>query len=85
MATNLAKKENYDVYILPGASCIKKIFQKNNYEGAIGVACTNELQLASNLLEQYNIQIQGIPLIKNGCSGTQFNFDTLGELITNKT
>ena len=84
-ATNLAKTENYDVYILPGASCIRKIFQKNNYEGAIGIACTNELQLASKLLESYNILPQGIPLIKNGCSDTQFNFDTLAELITNKT
>ena len=42
-ATKLAKKENYDVYVLPGSSCIKKIFQKNSYDGVIGVACTEEI------------------------------------------
>ena len=28
-ATKLAEKENYDVYILPGASCLRKIIDKN--------------------------------------------------------
>jgi len=80
-ATKIAKKENYDVYILPGASCIRKIFQKNSYEGVVGVACTDELKLAVDIIKQYNISAQGIPLIKNGCSETQFNFDTLSETI----
>ncbi len=80
-ATKLAKKENYDVYILPGASCVRKIIQKNKYEGIVGVACTDELKLAMRFLEQFNILAQGIPLIKNGCSKTQFNFETLREII----
>jgi len=80
-STKLAKKENYDVYILPGASCIRKIFQRNEYDGVIGVACTDELKLAMDMLEQYNISSQGVPLIKNGCSETQFNFDTLQKII----
>ena len=80
-ATKLAKKENYDVYVLPGASCIRKIFKKNSYEGIVGVACTDELKLAANFLEQFNLSAQAIPLIKNGCSGTRFNFETLQEIL----
>jgi len=54
-ATKLAKKENYDVYVLPGSSCVKKILQKNPYDGVIGVACTEEIGLATKILEQLNI------------------------------
>ena len=83
-ATILARKENYDVYVVPGSSCIKKIFQKKTYEGVVGVACTEELSLATKLLEQFNIAAQNIPLIKNGCAATQFNFETLRQIIKNE-
>jgi hypothetical protein len=68
--------------VLPGASCVRKIFQKHHYEGIVGVACTDELKLASTILEQHKIHAQGIPLIKNGCSETQFNFETLNQTLT---
>ena len=83
-ATILARKENYDVYVVPGSSCIKKIFQKKTYEGVVGVACTEELSLATKLLEQFNIAVQNIPLIKNGCAATQFNFETFRQIIKNE-
>ena len=83
-ATMLARKENYDVYVVPGSSCIKKIFQKKTYEGVVGVACTEELSLATRLLGQFNIAAQNIPLIKNGCAATQFNFETLRQIIKNE-
>ena len=83
-ATGLAKKENFDVFVLPGSSCVKKIFQKNSYDGVIGVACTEEIGLATKILERFNISVQNIPLIKNGCSGTKFNFKFLKMVIRNK-
>jgi hypothetical protein len=81
-ATVLAGQRNYDIYVLPGASCVRKIFQKHPYEGVVGVACTDELKLASTILEANHIHAQAIPLIKNGCSGTRFNFETLDQLLT---
>jgi uncharacterized protein len=81
-ATVLSKQRNYDIYVLPGASCVRKIFQKQHYEGIVGVACTDELKLASSILEQHHIHAQGIPLIKNGCSETQFNIETLDQILT---
>ena len=80
-ATKLAKKEDYDVYILAGSSCVKKILQKNAYEGIIGIACTEELRLATKFFDGCNISPQGVPLIKNGCSETRFSFDTLKRII----
>ena len=80
-ATKLAEKEDYDVYILPGASCLRKIFENNYYEGLIGIACTDELKLAREKLNNLKIPAQGIPLIKNGCSETRFNFETLQRII----
>lgn len=80
-ASKLAEKENYDVYVLPGASCVRKIIGKTGYEGIVGVACTEELKLAMDMLKEFDIPAQGIPLLKNGCSGTLFNFETLKEII----
>lgn len=76
-ATSYAKKEGYDVYVLPGASCLSKIFEKKRYEGIVGVACTDEIKLAIKTLMKLKIPVQAIPLLKNGCSGTKFNFKTL--------
>lgn len=84
-ATLLAKKQNYDVYVLPGSSCVKKIFQKKTYDGIVGVACTEEIGLATKILERANIASQNIPLIKNGCAATQFNFVTLQRILKNKS
>ena len=83
-ATKLAKKVNYDVYVLPGSSCVKKIFQKRKYDGIVGVACTEEINLANKTLEKLNIASQNIPLIKNGCSATRFNFETLKRVLTDE-
>jgi len=81
IATKIAEKENYDVYILPGSSCVRKILNKQSYDGIIGVACTEELKLATDMLESTNISLQVIPLLRNGCSDTKFNIETLKEII----
>ena len=85
LATKLAKKENYDLYVVPGASCIRKIFHKNEYEGIVGVACIDELKLSINLLKEIDIPAQSVPLIKNGCVETQFNFETLETVMSSRT
>jgi len=81
-STVLSAQRNYDIYVLPGASCVRKIFQKHHYEGIVGVACTDELKLASTILEHHKIPAQGIPLIKNGCSETRFNIETLDQTLS---
>jgi uncharacterized protein len=76
-ADNLAKKKGYDVFVLPGGSCITKILKNRNYEGVVGVACGEELKLSGDILGGTRITGQAIPLIKNGCANTIFNIETL--------
>jgi uncharacterized protein len=77
----LAKKKGYDVYLLPGGSCIPKILKSKHYEGIVGVACGEETKLMGQLLRGMNVAGQCIPLIKNGCANTIFNIDTLAKIL----
>ena len=83
-ATLYAKKQGYDVYILPGSACLRKIFDKQRYEGIVGVACTDEIKLASKSIMKLRIPAQAIPLLKNGCADTTFNLKTLKKILTNE-
>ncbi len=76
-----AKSKGYDVYIVPGGSCIPKILKNCNYEGVVGVACGEEMKLMNHLLPAINVRGQAIPLIKNGCANTVFNMDTLVKVL----
>jgi len=76
-ATDAGMEKGYDVYVLPGGSCIRKILETKMYEGVVGVACCEEINLARELLKNSRIVIQAIPLIKNGCSYTSFSMEIL--------
>jgi len=76
-AERLAKAKGYDVYVIPGGSCISKILKTNQYEGVAGVACGEEIKLSVDALGSMNVAGQAIPLIKNGCANTAFNMETL--------
>lgn len=80
-ATKLGTEKNYDVYIVPGGSGIRKVLQKKGYDGIVGVACTEEMKLGSKLLEHIKKPGQAVPLIKNGCSATKFNLDTFAKTL----
>jgi hypothetical protein len=73
----LAKKKGYDVYILPGGSCVPKILKTVRYEGIVGVACGEEIKISAGILDGTDVAGQAIPLIKNGCANTVFNMETL--------
>jgi hypothetical protein len=76
-----AKKKGYDVYLLPGGSCIPKILKTSKYEGVVGVACGEEMKIMGPLLKGMNVTGQAIPLIKNGCACTTFNMETLRKVL----
>ena len=76
-ASRLGEKKGYDVYVLPGGSCVRKILTRRGYEGVVGVACCEEIKLAGEFLESLKMPAQAVPLIKNGCSGTKFSMETL--------
>jgi hypothetical protein len=76
-ADHLAKKKGYDVYVVPGGSCIPKILKANLYEGVVGVACGEEVKMGADTLGSMDVAVQAVPLIKNGCANTAFNMETL--------
>ena len=76
-AVVFAEKKDYDVYILPGGSCISKILKAKRYEGIVGVACGDEIKAGVKLLKLMRVSSQTVPLIKNGCANTSFNVETL--------
>jgi len=80
-AVELGEERGYDVYILPGGSCIKKILERGEYEGVVGVACGMEIKLADNMLRELGIPRQAVPLIRNGCAYTAFNLDYLKNIL----
>jgi uncharacterized protein len=80
-ADNYARKKGYDVYLLPGGSCIPKILKNSHYEGIVGVACGEEMKIMGPLLQGMDVTGQGIPLIKNGCASTVFNMETLRKVL----
>ncbi len=80
-ADHFAKKKGYDVYVIPGGSCILKILKENPYEGVVGVACGEEVKMGVAALESTDVAVQVIPLIKNGCANTAFNMETLVNLL----
>ena len=80
-ATRLAESKGYDVYVLPGGSCIPKILQAKGYEAVVGVACGEEVKLGIKVAEKFNIPVQAVPLLKNGCANTWFNIETLKKIL----
>ena len=80
-ATLAGERRGYDVYVLPGGSCIHRILEEGRYEGLVGVACGEEIQLAEGLLKKTGLPGQNVPLIKNGCANTTFNMRALGDIL----
>jgi hypothetical protein len=80
-AVSIAERKGYDVYVLPGGSCIPKILRTRCYEGAVGVACGEETKLSGDMLDKLDIAGQAVPLIKNGCANTIFNIETLSKTL----
>jgi len=80
-ATKAGEAKHYDVYVLPGGSCIHRILEKGGYEGLVGVACGEEIKLADGLLDKVGLPGQNVPLIKNGCANTTFSIGALQKIL----
>jgi len=79
--TTFGKKKGYDVYVLPGGSCVIELLKNNSYEGIVGVACSQELKMAESVLKGLNLAGQAVPLAKNGCANTSFNIRSLERVL----
>lgn len=79
--TTFGKRKGYDVYVLPGGSCVLKLLKDKFYEGIVGVACSQELKMADQILKSLNMAGQAVPLAKNGCANTNFSIESLEKVL----
>jgi hypothetical protein len=80
-ATALGKSRGYDVYVLPGGSCVSQILKSHPYEGVVGVACSQELKMGGEHLANNGLLGQSVPLAKNGCANTWFSIESLKRIL----
>ena len=80
-AVIFGERKGYDVYILPGSSCVPKILKTKRYEGVVGVACGEEIGISGEMLNGMGVTGQAVPLIKNGCANTVFNIEALFNIL----
>ena len=77
-----AEDINYEVYILPGGSLLKKIMSKLEPDYVVGVACDNEIILAERISQIPHISIK---LNEDGCIDTLVDEkNVMGALDANK-
>jgi len=60
---------------------VPKILKTHRYEGIVGVACGEEAKLSLDLLKSMDVTGQSVPLLKNGCTDTVFNLETLNKTL----
>jgi hypothetical protein len=77
----LGEEKGYDVYVIPGGSCVEKILRNRNYKGVVGIACGSELKMALGLLKKLEISGQGVILTKNGCANTKLDLENLKKVL----
>ena len=80
-----AEKKGISVFIVPGASLVMKIIEKNKVRGVVGVACAPELEQAFKqwdiLIRERKIIPVTVQLLRDGCVNTDVEWDRLYELI----
>jgi len=67
------------LYIVPGSSMAKKILKDVDPGAVIAVACHSELVEGFEASHVYGIPVQGIPLDKEGCMGTEVDLKKVEE------
>lgn len=77
-----AEEKGYSVFIVPGASMIKKILvDYPNPEIVIGVACDAELKEGIDMMKKAKINSKGLKLLKDGCVNTEVDFEKLKNML----
>jgi len=73
----VARDYNYEVYIIPGSTFIKRILKERKPTGVFGVSCYRDLFYGMNYLSRRGIPVQGQPLLKDGCLCTSVDIEEL--------
>jgi len=72
-----AERLGYRFYTVPGGRFVERIVKTTRPKAALGVACHKDLNMAMRSLSRANFIVQGVPLVRDGCVGTEVNLREL--------
>jgi len=83
---NVALEKNYQVYIVPGGSKVKKILDSYNpdeIERLVGIACEDEINLAGDYIKKIGFEEKtfSIQLSENGCENTKVDLEKVLDIL----
>jgi len=76
-----AEEKGYALFIVPGASMVKKLLKNYQSPQIIAVACDAELKEGISFAKKNNLNIKSIKLLRDGCVNTDADFDKLYSMI----
>ncbi|RMF91144.1 MAG: DUF116 domain-containing protein [Methanobacteriota archaeon] len=68
-----AERLGYRFYTVPGGRFVERIVKRVRPKAALGVACYKDLNMAMHELSRSRFAVQGVPLVRDGCVGTEVN------------
>lgn len=74
-----AERLGYRFYAVPGGRFVERIVRTVKPKAALGVACYKDLNSAMHELSRSRFVVQGVPLVRDGCVGTEVNLRDLLE------
>jgi hypothetical protein len=74
-----AENLGYRFFAVPGGRFVERIVKRVKPKAALGVACYKDLNSAMHDLSRGRFVVQGVPLIRDGCVGTEVNLRELLE------
>lgn len=69
-----AEKYGYKLFILTGSSYVKNILKMEKADGVLLIACDYEINKVMRALKGKNVVSYGIPMERDGCYGTEVNY-----------
>jgi hypothetical protein len=74
-----AERLGYRFFAVPGGRFVERIVRTVKPKAALGVACYKDLNNAMHDLSRGRFIVQGVPLVRDGCVGTEVNLRELLE------
>ncbi len=72
-----AERLGYGFYVVPGGRFVERIVRTVKPRGALGVACTKDLNTAMLGIWRSGVAVQGVPLAYDGCIETKVDLQEL--------
>ncbi|MBD3262360.1 MAG: DUF116 domain-containing protein [Candidatus Altiarchaeales archaeon] len=77
----LCMKEKIDFFIAPGSTLVKRMMKKHKPKAVLGVGCCMEVKEGMELIMPFNLPVQGVVLLNDGCMDTRVDLIELFDIL----